>query len=243
MKKDTWIVYLIIAITSTTTVLTMSDGTLFGFIRGVLFAAVLDGFILYWENRAQVLHDDKQRKWANGMKWAGAGMLVAIAFAYVLVSFAPVDAPQTVDVFGLVIASTVREVVHWTIVAAVSLWVVLTLIVALYMRQIDPEVVAQLERTKAIEESEKERRAEETRAYKTAMTVVNRTVGIEKALRSFRENLESTGYYREFEIDRMVEDARMEIEANKTGGIPVGTPVNTYHSDTSNPTPPSTHQT
>ena len=228
MKNDNWIVYTIIAITSTTTVLTMMDGTLLGFVRGILFAAILDGAIIFWERRGESLNDNKQRTISNGMKWAGVGMLVAIAGAYVVTFFVPVDTRQQVDLFGIAFETSAREAIHWGVVGAISMWVVLTLGIVLYLREIDPERVAELERTKAREEAEKERREQENNAYKTAMQVVSATVGTEKALRAFRENLKQTGYYTEYEIDQMVEAARQKITVNKTGGYTVDAPANRY---------------
>ena len=244
MKKDAWLIYLIVAITSTTTVLTLADGTLLGFLRGVAFAAILDGSIIYWEDRAMHLKDANQRKNANIMKWAAVGALLAIAVSYVLTLFVPVDAKQNVNIFGLAFTSTIRESIHWAIYGGISAWVVLTLGVTLYLREIDPDHKAEQERIKAIEEAEKERRQQEATAYKTAMSVVSATVGTEKAIRDFRENLKATGYYTEYEVEEMVKEARQQIQIYKTGGIVTEMGVNTFRSsvrdETANFPTPST---
>jgi hypothetical protein len=242
MKKDNWIVYLIIALTSTTTVLTLWDNTVIGLLRGVGFAVVLDGFIVYWESRGEVLTNAQQRKFANVMKWLGVVMLLAIAAAYAFVSLVPVDAPKSVDVFGVSFTSTVREFIHWVIVGAISLWVVLTLGVIMAMREIDPETKRTVELSKAHEAREQE----EMRAYKTALNVTARTIGTEKALKLFRANLEAMEY-KPVEIDRLVNEAEMEIKASRGEAIPVDAGVRSYSADTptvdANFTKPSTPNT
>ena len=236
MKKDNWLVYLIIALTSTTTVLTMMDGTLFGFLRGVLFAFVLDGLIIYWEQRAEMLTDKKQRQVSTVMKWSGVGMLLAIAAAYAFTSLVPVDAVQKVDVFGFAFASTVRETIHWAIVGMVSLWVVLTLAVLMYVREIDPEAVKRLRLTEAHEEQERA----ELEAYKTALAALGVTVGTEKAIKRLRENLRSEGYA-PVEVTALVEKAETQIKVSRGELVPVD--MRQMHSETEdavNFTKPST---
>ena len=112
MKQDNWLVYGIIFLTSSTTIMTMNDGTFWGFVRGIGFAIVLDWLIVFWESKSEKLVDATQRKFARAMKWAGISMLVAIAFTYVVTSLVPVDAVQEVDIFGMVFASTIRETIH-----------------------------------------------------------------------------------------------------------------------------------
>lgn len=240
MKNETWLMRVIVGFTSITTVMLLADGSLLGFIRGIVAAVILDGLIIYWDEKRVSLKDKTQREWSNRMMWAGVGIMFLFAAGYGVEVFAPVDASQTVDLFGFLFSLTLTEAVLMLAASIIGAWVVLTLGVILYMRQIDPEVKADLERTKAIEESDKERRTEETEAYKTAMRVVNRTVGTEKAIRAFRENLKSTGYYTEFEIEQMVEDARREIQIAKTGGtVNTETSVNSYRAEVPDFTQPA----
>lgn len=234
MKKnvhsDDWLVYGIVLLTSSTTVLTMLDGTLFGLLRGIGFAFVLDGLILFWESRSEVLTGSSQRTWSNGMKWAGVGMLVTIAMAYVFMSLVPVDAKKTVDVFGLVFSSTLRELVHWIIVGVISLWVVLTLGVLMYIRGIDPETRKRLELVQAHEATDKE----ELRTYKVALGAIKRTRGVDNAIKRMRLDLENEGRT-PAEIDELVNKAMLEIMAANGEAIPVniGQPenVNRYQAD------------
>jgi hypothetical protein len=211
MKNDNWIVYGIIALTSTTTVLTMLDGSFFGLLRGVGFAIVLDGFIIFWESRSEALKEKKQRDWANGMKWAGLAMLLAIALAYAFVSLVPVDAVQKVDVFGMTFASTVREVIHWVIVGMISLWVVLTLGVIMFMREIDPDTAMKLEYTKAAQE----RQQEKLTSYKIANKYTQSELGKLEALEEYRADLVQSGRYTEGEVVAMVLAAGIEIDRQK----------------------------
>lgn len=240
MKNEKWLMRVIVGFTSLTTVMLLADGSFLGLLRGAVAAVILDGLIMYWDEKRVSLKDKTQRDWANGMMWAGVGIMFLFAAGYGVEIFAPVDALQSVDIFGFSFTLTLTDAVLMLAASIMGGWVVLTLGVILYMRQIDPDVKADLERTKAIEESEKERRTEEAEAYKTAMRVVNRTVGTEKAIRAFKENLKSTGYYTEFEIEQMVEDARREIQISKTGGIVnTETSVNSYRAEVPDFTQPA----
>jgi hypothetical protein len=223
MKKDNWLVYGIILLTSSTTVLTMVDGTFFGMLRGIGAAFVLDGLILFWESRSEKLTNTRQRDFANGMKWAGVGMLVAIAFAYVLTEVVPVDAKKTVDIFGLTFASTIRELVHWIIVGVISLWVVLTLGVVMYVREIDPETQKSIQLTKAHETQE----TEEMDAYKTSLKAIGKIRGIEKAIARLRADLKRDGCT-PVEIEELVNKAMMEIREANGDPIPVDMNVKRY---------------
>lgn len=240
MKKDNWLVYGIIMLTSSTTVLTMVDGTFFGLLRGIGAAFVLDGLIVFWEARSEKLTDQQQRNFANGMKWAGVGMLVAIAFAYVLTEVVPVDAKKTVDIFGLTFASTIRELVHWVIVGVISLWVVLTLGVVMFVRQIDPETTRVIELTKANEETE----GEYLRVYKTALKATKKVRGIEKAIAQLRADLAREGMT-PAEIETLVKKAEFEIAIANGDIIPVDAAMHQYAAaapavDAVNPTPANT---
>lgn len=235
MKKDNWLVYLIIVLTSSTTVLTMMDGTLFGFLRGLLFAFVLDGLIVFWEERERVLTEKKQRNFAKGMKWAGIVMLLAIAAAYAVTSLVPVDAVQTVDLFGISFASTAREIIHWSIVGVVSLWVVLTLGVLIYVREIDPETVKKIKLAEAHEEQERT----ELESYRTALKAIGTTVGTEKAIKRLRENLRDDGYD-PVDVDALVEKASTQIKVSRGELLPVDT--RQFQSEDGNFTSPSTQK-
>jgi hypothetical protein len=210
----------------------MIDGSFFGLLRGIGFACVLDGLIVFWEMRSEKLTDKKQRNWSNGMKWAGIVMLLAIAASYVFVSLVPVDALKTVDVFGLVFSSTVRELIHWLIVGVISFWVVLTLGVVMYVRQIDPETKKIIKLTEAHEEQERE----ELQAYKTALKAIGRTVGTEKAIKRLRDNLTVDGY-QPVDVDALVNKAQVEIKASRGESIPVEMKQFAASVDTVNPTP------
>lgn len=246
MKKDNWLIIAIVLLTSTTTVLTLWDGTFLGFLRGVGFAAVLDGSILYWENKSEKLPDSRQRSWANGMKWAAVGMLVAILVAYVLTLFVPVDAMENVNIFGMQFVSTLQEAIHWTVYGVISFWVVLTLGVVLYLREIDPETKRERERNKAQIEAVKQQQDKEDEAYKTAMEAVAELTGVEKGLKEFENRLKEAGYT-EFERQQMLAIAKNKLIAQKTGAVPVDTSelfINKFGStvkdETTNFTPPPT---
>lgn len=245
MKNDNWIVYGIVILTSSTTILTMWDGTLFGLLRGIGFAVVLDGFIIFWEARSEMLKEKTQRDWANGMKWAGIAMLLVIAVTYAFVSLVPVDAVQKIDLFGMHFASTVRELIHWVIIGMIGLWVVLTLGVIMFMRQIDPDTAMKLEYTKAAQDRQQEKLA----SYKIANKYTQSELGKLEALEEYREDLKKSGRYTEGEIVAMVMAAGQEIDRQKL--IPVNMaaqPVNSYAANTQavptleavNPTLPST---
>jgi len=223
VHSDDWLVYGIVLLTSSTTVLTMLDGTLFGLLRGVGFAFVLDGLILFWEARSEKLTDSKQRSFANGMKWGGVGMLVAIAASYVFIEVVPVDAKKTVDIFGLVFSSTIRELIHWTITGVISLWVVLTLGIMMFIREIDPETQRSIEFAKANEETSKE----ETRIYKLALGATKRVRAVDSAISRMREDLAREGRT-PVEIEALVNSAIVEIRAANGDPIPVDMSVNTY---------------
>ncbi len=249
MKKDSWIVYLIVFLTSSTTVLTLWDGTFFGFIRGVAFASVLDGSIIYWEEKGEKLKSDKQRKWSKNMKWAAVGMLLVIAISYVLTLFVPVDAPQTVDLFGMKFVSTIQEVIHWSIFAMIGFWVVLTLGVVLHLREIDPEVIQERARKQAVDAAEKERAEKEDEAYKTAMNAVAEMTGWERGILQFEERLKADGNYTPHEIKQLVNIARAKVVEVNTGASAVAAQspfANRYESaikdETGNFTKPSTPQ-
>jgi len=225
MKNDNWIVYGIVILTSTTTVLTMWDNTLFGLLRGIGFAIVLDGFIIFWEARSEMLKEKKQRDWANGMKWAGIAMLLVIAITYAFVSLVPVDATQKINLFGMSFASTVRELIHWVIVGMIGFWVVLTLGVIMFMRQIDPDTAMKLEYTKAAQDRQQEKLA----SYKIANKYTQSELGKLEALEEYREDLKKSGRYTEGEITAMIKSAGQEIDRQKM--IPfnmAAQPVNSY---------------
>ena len=247
MKKDSWIVYLIVFLTSSTTVLTLWDGTLFGFIRGVAFALVLDGSVIYWEGKSETLKEVKQRKYSKNMKWAAVGMLVLIAAAYVLTLFVPVDAAQNVDLFGMVFTSTIQEVIHWSIFGMIGLWVVLTLGVVLYLREIDPDVIQERTRKQAVDAAEKERADKEDEAYKTAMNAVAEMTGWERGILAFEKRLKADGNYTPHEIQQLVGIARAKVVEVNTGASAVAAQspfANKYESavkdETGNFTKPST---
>lgn len=241
MKDEKWLVYIIVAFTSITTVLLLADGTFLGFVRGVVAAVILDGLIIYWDKKRVTLKNKRQRDLSGAMMWAGVGIMLTFAAGYGVEVFAPVDAKRNVDIFGFAFAITLTEFILMLAASIMGAWVVLTLGVILYMRGIDPDIIADLDKVKAEEEAEQERRHVEREAYKTAMNVTAKTVGTEKALRAFRENLKATGYYTDYEIEQMSQQAEAEINIARTGGI-VNPPanVNRYQAETGNFTPPST---
>ena len=61
MKHEKWLIYIIVAFTSITTVLLLTDNTLLGFARAILSAVILDGLIIYWDDKRVSLKSDKQR--------------------------------------------------------------------------------------------------------------------------------------------------------------------------------------
>lgn len=221
MKKDAWVLYLLVFITSSTTVLTLYDGTFFGLLRGLAIAAVLDGSIVYHEHNGNILKDERQRKWSNGMKWAAVGFLLVIAISYVLTLFVPVDATQNVNLFGMVFSSTIREVIHWTVYAMIGAWVVLTLGVVLFLREIDPDVIRERERKQSVDAAEKTRADKEDDAFKIAMNSIAEMVGQERGILALQKRLEGLGDYSEYEITQLVNIARAKLIEQKTGASPV----------------------
>jgi hypothetical protein len=242
MKNEKWLMYIIVGFTSLTTILLLVDGSMWGFLRGVGAAVILDGLIIYWDAKRTELKSEQQRKISERMMWAGVGIMLTFAAGYGVEIFAPVDATAPVDVFGFSFVLSLTEVILMLAASAIGVWVVLTLGVILYLRGIDPEILKELERIKSESEAEDQRNKEEARAYRTAMNVTARAVGTEKALKAYRANLESQDFYKPYEIDNMVEMARQQIDAEMTGGIPVDVNTRQYHSETQNPTPPSTPQ-
>jgi len=242
MKDEKWLAYVIIGFTSITTVLLLADNTFLGFVRAIVAAVLLDGLIMFWDEKRVTLKDKDQRKYSNYMMWTGVGIMLFFAAGYGVELFAPVDAVKTLDLFGFVFTSTLHDGILMLAASMIGVWVVLTLGVYLYLRQIDPDILAELERVKATEEAEKELRKIEDTAYKTAMTVASNSVGTENAIRAYRARLQSANIYTEFQINQMVEEARLKIEMSRTGGIPVN--VNSYQAEVNtpelNPTRPST---
>lgn len=235
MKDEKWLVYLIVGFTSLTTVLLIADGSFFGLVRGILAAALLDGLIAYWDNKRIKLKSKKQRDWANGMMWAGVGIMGIFALGYGVEYFAPANAVKTVDLFGYKMTLTLTDLVLMLAASFIGLWIVSTLGVVLYMRQIDPDVSKDLELTKALEERDRE----EMTAYKEALKVTARQIGTEKAVKLFRENLAKEGYT-PAEIGVMEQEARTAI-AVAHGAIPVDTGMRAYSATAAaNPTNPST---
>lgn len=230
MKNEKWIIYLIVGFTSITTILLLADGTLLGFIRGCIAAALLDGLIAYWDDKRIKLKDKKQRSWSEGMMWAGVGIMFIFAAGYGIELFAPVDAIKPVDLFGYTFTMTLTELVLMFAASLIGMWIVSTLAVVLYMRGIDPDVSKDLELTKALEERDRE----ELTAYKEALKVTARQIGTEKAVKLFRKNLENEGYT-PAEINAMEQEARIAISAAH-GSIPVDPNMRTYQSTTANPT-------
>lgn len=225
MKNENWIVYLIVAFTSITTVLLLADGSFMGFVRAVVSAAILDGLIAYWDGKRVTLKDKKQRNLSNGMMWAGIATMLLFAVGYGVEYFAPNNAMKPIDLFGYEFVMTLTEFIIMLATSMIGAWVVITLGVVMYLKQIDPDILNDLENTKAMEEAEAARRKVEHEAYKTAMNVTSRSVGTEKALRMFRKNLEDMACYKPFEIDEMVERAYREIEASRNGATPSAQPV------------------
>lgn len=222
MKKQEWILYVLVFITSSTTVLTLFDGSFLGLLRGLAIAAVLDGSIIYHERNANTLKDATQRKWSNGMKWAAIGFLLVIAVAYVLTLFVPVGAIQQVDLFGMEFASTIQEVIHWTVYAMIGAWVVLTLGVVVYLREIDPDLKRERERKIAGDEAIKQQQDKEDSAFRTAMDAVAELTGTEKGLKQFEERLIAAGY-KEYERQQLLAIAKNKLIEEKTGSLPVNT--------------------
>lgn len=246
MKNEKWLAYVIIGFTSITTVLLLADNTFLGFVRAIVAAVLLDGLIMFWDDKRVTLKDEKQRKYSNYMMWTGVGIMLFFAAGYGVELFAPVDAVKKLDLFGFVFTSTLHDGVLMLAASMIGVWVVLTLGVYLYLRQIDPDILADLARVAAIEKAEKKLREVEEKAYEEAMTVASESVGTENAIRAYKARLEMTKIYSPFQIEQMVEQARLKIEISRTGGIPVNTPVNSYSAAVDapklNPTPPSTHQ-
>jgi len=234
MKDEKWIIYLIVGFTSITTVLLLADGTFLGFARAIVAAAVLDGLIAYWDNKRVTLKSEEQRTYSNRMMWAGVGIMLVFAAGYGVEVFAPVDAVRSVDVFGYTFTMSLKEFILMLAASLIGGWVVLTLGVVLYMRQIDPDIQKELEHTKALAERDNE----EMTAYKTALKVTARQIGTEKALNLFKSNLKQDGYT-EVEVNRMVEEARTEIQVNRGEIIPVDA-IRAYNAETANFTQPST---
>lgn len=220
MKNENWLMYVIVLFTSLTTILLLTDNTPLGFARAILAAVILDGLIVYWDNKRSTLKSEQQRKISTAMMWAGVGIMLTFAAGYGVEVFAPVDASSQLNVFGYSFVLTLTEFILMLAMMMIGAWVVLTLGVILYMRGIDPEINKDLELVKALSE----RDAVEMAAYKTALKVTARQIGTEKAIKLFRRNLLAEGYT-EVEINSMVNEARMQIMADRGEPIPVNTHV------------------
>ena len=234
MKNEKWIIYVIIAFTSITTILLLADGTFIGFVRGVIAATLIDGLIGYWEDKRTKLKKEIQRKWAEGMMWAGVGVVAIFAVGYVVEHYAPVDAVKQVDLFGYQFTATLTDMIVMLAGAIIGLWIAATLGVVLYMRGVDPDIEKDLEHTKALEERDRE----EMTAYKEALKVTARQIGTEKAIKLFKHNLSREGYT-PAEIAIMEQDARAAISKAQVP-ITVDVPMNQYRQEAENFTPPST---
>jgi hypothetical protein len=207
MKNEKWLIYVIVGFTSITTVLLLMGDSLLGFVRAVLAAIVLDGLIAYWEDKRTTLKDDRQRKVAEYMMWAGVGIVGIFALGFAVEYNVPVDATQTVDLFGYTFAMTLTDFILMLAAGMIGGWLVLTLGVVLYMRGIDPEILKQLDHTKALQD----RDAVEMAAYREALKVTAKQIGTEKAVNLFKKNLLAEGY-NEAQIQAMEQDARFAIE-------------------------------
>ena len=232
MKNENWLMYIIVAFTSLTTILLLMDNTPLGFARAILSAVILDGLIIYWDNKRATLKSEQQRKVSTNMMWAGVGIMLTFAVGYGVEVFAPVDASSQLDLFGYSFVLTLTEFILMLAMMMIGAWVVLTLGVILYMRGIDPEITKDLELVKALSE----RDAVEMAAYKTALKVTARQIGTEKAIKLFKRNLLAEGYT-EVEINTMVNEARMQIMADRGESIPVNTHV--YSAEVDAPSFPS----
>lgn len=150
MKNENWIVYLIVAFTSITTVLLLADGSFMGFVRAVVSAAILDGLIAYWDGKRVTLKDKKQRNLSNGMMWAGIATMLLFAVGYGVEYFAPNNAMKPIDLFGYEFVMTLTEFIIMLATSMIGAWVVITLGVVMYLKQIDPDILNDLENTKAM---------------------------------------------------------------------------------------------
>lgn len=215
MKNENWLMYIIVLFTSITTILLLTDGTLISFARSVLSAVILDGLIIYWDNKRSTLKSEQQRKVSTYMMWSGVFIMLTFAAGYGIEVFAPVDASSQLDLFGYSFMLTLTEFILMLAMMMIGSWVVLTLGVILYLRGIDPEIQKDLELVKALSE----RDAIEMSAYKTALKVTARQIGTEKAIKLFSRNLSHEGYT-EVEISAMINEARIQIMTDRGEPIP-----------------------
>lgn len=226
MKNTQWLVRIIIGFTSITTFSLLSDNTLFGVIRGFAGAVVLDWLIEYWSGKRITLFDKKQRDWSNGMMWAGVVLVFAMAILWAIEKYVPVDAVDTYAFLGYSYALSLHDYILMLAQGMIGGWAVLTLGVTLFLQQIDPEVKRDIERSKALEEQEKEH----TKAYTVAMRGIQRTVGTEKAFEAMRKQLESEGYT-ESRIESLLAQAQQEVKRDR--GEAVDAPIGkVYESET-----------
>lgn len=207
MKKDNWLIYIVVAFTSLTTFGLIADGSLFGFFRGLLAAVILDGLIVYWEQKRVTCKNEDQRKKSEIMMWAGVGILLLFAAGFAIEYSLPSKVMRTITVLNYSVDVELSELIVYIASTVIGIWVVLTLAVVMYLRGIDPETQKDIERTKATEAREKE----ELNAYKIANSYTAKELGTLKALELYRADLKSVGKYTEGEITRMVENARLEI--------------------------------
>lgn len=233
MKNEKWIVWLVIGFTSLTTFMLLADGTIYGFIRAAGASTVLDGLIIYWDEKRVSLRDERQRRYANNMTWAGVGMVFLLAFAWAVENYAPVDALKTYPILGYEVILTLHDFILMLAQGMIGAWVVLTLGVIMYLRQIDPEIKRDLEYTKALEEREKEH----SRAFNSAMRGVSRIMGTDDAMQSARQHFEKAGYT-EVKINELLARAEQEIKQDR--GETVDAPMRGYAADAVNFTKPST---
>lgn len=207
MKNDTWIIYIVVFATSMTTFMLISDGTFVGAIRGALAAVILDGLVVYWEEKRVTLKSDKQREYSRNMMWAGVGILFLFAGGYAIEYTMPSDTAKTIDIFGYQLVVTLAELVVYIATVMIGLWIVITLGVVLYLRGIDPETKKNIETTKAAQEREEE----ELRAYRIANKHTARELGTIKAMERYRGDLVALGKYTASEIALLLDEARDEI--------------------------------
>lgn len=207
MKNDNWLIYIVVAFTSLTTFGLVSDGTLFGVVRGAMAAVILDGLVIYWEGKRITNKDEKQRRYSGYMMWAGVGILLLFAGGWAVEYTLPSDVVRTITVLNYSVSVGLSELILYIASTIIGVWVVLTLAVVLYLRGIDPETQKDIERTKAAEEREKE----ELKAYKIANKYTAHELGTIKAMELYRRDLQAIGKYTAGEIERMVLDAEQEI--------------------------------
>lgn len=219
-KTDKFILVLLLAFTAFGTAglvdLVTADNGLTLLIRQIAAVGFTDGCVLYWHKRRNEYKDKEQRKWANIMLWAGAGVVLFFTLVYGGLSALGDSAwmhnnmnPVTLAGMELFVG-TPADITALLATAVIGVQAAGTLAAILYIAQIDPQAVQALQQKEAEEAIAKRQAAD----YKTAQEAIAPIVGQAQAINALRNQLTAMGYS-ERERENMVSLAEQSIQANK----------------------------